>query len=108
MNNNIKQVHNIECKYDIEYSPVEYVNNKYVHNKCNICKKVMHITQSHYINKKNRKAPIICDICYNASRYNGLIGAYKLHYRGPSRLTIFCKYFLNICKINNFQKIKPV
>lgn len=107
MNNNIRQIYNenIECKYDTENSPAKYINNE---NVCNICRNFMHISQTHYINKKNREAPIICDICFNAPRYHSIIGAYKLHYNVQSRLTNFCQYFVNIFKINKFQKIKPV
>jgi len=108
MNNNTKQDHNIESKYDTENSPAEYISDKSEYNTCNICRKSMYITQSHYINKKDTNAPIICYNCVDAPRYHDLIGAYILHFNTPSKLNNCWQYFSNIGKVLNYQKIKPI
>lgn len=110
-NTNFKKIHsddNMESKYDSKCSITERVNKTSVYNTCYICRQSMCISNSHYINKKNKDAPIICYKCLDKPMYNDLIGAYVLHFNTTSKFNKCWQRWCNRGKLNKQSQIKPL
>ena len=110
-NTNSKKIHIgdiVESKYDSQCSITECVTEYNECHECNICRKPMCTSHSHYINKKHKETPIICYKCMDNPIYHDLIGAYVLHFNTSSKLHNCWQRFLNIGRSTKQPQIKPL
>jgi len=108
---NLEQINNksiMESKYESQCSIIECANENIKFNECNICHKDMCFSHSHYINKKNKDAPIICYKCMDNPIYYDLIGAFVLHFNTSSKFHKCWQRILNIGRSNIQPQIKPL
>ena len=67
----------VESKYDSQCSITECVTEYNECHECNICRKPMCTSHSHYINKKHKETPIICYKCINDYSWSRVLIIYE-------------------------------